>query len=481
MTISVIRWHSFSSLLFCLWLQLPAAAAGGASSAPRLDPYTYMEPTEAEYWAGSATVNAPFRELRLKAADLSRSDFDRHVLRGDVFVVEDLGAEWPMAKWDCDFFRNDPSFRDAEMNQQYAAGGGAPFVAFGSDWMETRTSSGASDQDAPQLAPFYWGIKDVQYDDAHRSPTWKSSMLRKVREHVRLPHFMASANLAGFNTTPEFWFAGAGAGAKAHMDSHVQATISLQLAGTKRWRLGIMQARRAPYLAMIYKDGEVYESSSRWTPQFNLTLKPGEALFFPPGFVHETMNLDEGCAASVTFQFSQPYATQMYRTFLPRTRRTADIHEVWPLLASWACLLGNPPKKGMPYKQARNQALSADGIGRHFRNLDKDQDGEVSMAELSHAFGEDKAQNLLGFHDLDDDGTIRRDEFAEVFGLWAGTVHAVLQDTPKRFRKFQLADMDGDFNIEDLPRKTVNELFQVARDLEAQRAAAPGAAPRSEL
>ena len=39
-------------------------------------------------------------------------------------------------------------------------------------------------------------------------------------------------------------------------DSHVQATLSVQIAGTKRWRLMPLRRRRAPFLAM-YRGGSV--------------------------------------------------------------------------------------------------------------------------------------------------------------------------------------------------------------------------------
>merc|ERR1712176_1436564 len=117
---------------------------------------------------------------------------------GKVFVVEDVGRDWPMAAWDCEYFRTDATFSKAEMNQQYAESGGGDFVGFKDDWLKKQSPSGAADEEAPKVAPFYWGIKDVQYPDAHRSKTWKKAMRKK-------------------------------------------ATISLQLAGTKRWRLGYME------------------------------------------------------------------------------------------------------------------------------------------------------------------------------------------------------------------------------------------------
>jgi hypothetical protein len=284
---------------------------------------------------------------------------------------------------------------------------------------------------------------------------------------------MNPGNDRNFKTTPEFWFAAAGAGAKAHMDTHVQATISLQLAGTKRWRMKPLDARKAPFLAMIYKDGDVYEESTRWAPYFNITLRPGEALFFPPGIIHETLNLDRdgvNCAASVTFQFSNPMAARFYRRFLPRVRRTADIHEAWPIIAEWATLNSNAPNAGLPYDKARAQALGREGVGARFTKLDTNGDGSLSRAELQSKAVGLGAEDLLGFHDLNEDGSISREEFAEVFGFWSGTVKAALEDTPKEWRKYQLEDMVGDFNIEDLPGKLTRQMIRVAKKLEVSRA-----------
>mmetsp|Transcript_6758 Transcript_6758/g.25412 ORF Transcript_6758/g.25412 Transcript_6758/m.25412 type:complete len:477 (+) Transcript_6758:61-1491(+) len=456
----VVTWHAGTS----------------GAAVPSLDPETYREPQDGEYWGGSASSTRPFTEERLKSAELDRAGFDKRIMDGQVFVVEDAGKDWPMDGWDCEYFRNDPVFGKAEMNQQYAAGGGAPFVGFKSDWMDSKTASGAKDKDAPQVAPFYWGIKDVQYPDAQRSKTWKKAMLKKVQEHIRLPRYMDTANKRNFETTPEFWFAAGGAGAKAHMDTHVQATMSLQLSGTKRWRLSVMDERTAPFLAMIYKDGDVYERSEAWQPQFNLTLKPGEALFFPPGFIHETLNLGEAdsCSASVTFQFTEPMAVGMYRRFLPRVRRTADIHEAWPMLKQWATLKSKADKKGMAYADAKSKALGESGAGAAFRKRDKDGDGFLSNEELNAAFGQD-AKNMLGFHDLDEDGRVAREEFAEVFALWAGTVKAAYDDTPPKHRQLQLKDMEADFNIEDVAPKLQRQLMEASFKLEKSRQHAGGA------
>ena len=80
-----------------------------------------------------------------------------------------------------------------------------------------------------------------------------------------------------------------------------------------------------------------------------------------------------------------------------------------------------------------------------------------------------ESDQLLGWHDLDEDGRITREEFAEGFAFWAATVKAAVDDTPKKYQKFHLEDMEGDFNIEDLPPKMQRKLIKAARQLEAKR------------
>ena len=48
-------------------------------------------------------------------------------------------------------------------------------------------------------------------------------------------------------------------------DSHIQATLSVQISGTKRWRLMPLRRRSAPFLAMsldIYRTHADYISNS---------------------------------------------------------------------------------------------------------------------------------------------------------------------------------------------------------------------------
>ncbi|CAE7674607.1 unnamed protein product [Symbiodinium pilosum] len=297
-------------------------------------------------------------------------------------------------------------------------------------------------------------LTDVQFEDR---PGWTKAMLRRVAKSFKVPDFMHPERTArDFGATPEFWFGTGKAGAKAHMDSHVQATVSVQISGRKRWRLMPLRQRDAPFLAMIYSDGQPYENDEGWQPLFEIVLEPGEGLFFPPGMIHETMNVGDVCASSVTFQFNYPYAARFYRRFFPRVRYTADIGESWVLIKEWARLglHGDKKGKGEPYDQARQRA----DVGKHFAKLDKDGDGRLTEAELS--FLDSPAINAIAWHDLDGDEAISLEEFREGFAYWSDVTSSAIKATPKEWRKFQLFGTIE--NLEDIPQGLAKKMRQAA-------------------
>jgi ribosomal protein L16 Arg81 hydroxylase len=111
------------------------------------------------------------------------------------------------------------------------------------------------------------------------------------------------------------WLSPMGAGAKAHADEHCEATMSIQLSGTKRWRIG-QPPPATP--ATFHKqhslaDGVSLLLTSGWDPTHAVDLQPGDVLFLPPGWVHETTNIGRTCAASITYQWDSPAATGYVR------------------------------------------------------------------------------------------------------------------------------------------------------------------------
>eukprot|EP00435_Cladocopium_sp_Y103_P056574 s539_g19.t1 len=432
-------------------------ALGLASFVGALDPSVYSEPEESRYWAPTPDAVPPFDAPRFP--HLTRAQFDELILDGKVFVVPGISNDWQLKDWDCDFFQTDPEFKNAAMNHQYTVVQSKD-KKLGDDWQNDRTASGAKNDTAPQVAPFYWGIKDVQFE---KRPGWTRAMLKRVSKSYKVPAFMHPACADDFASTPEFWFGSGSAGAKAHMDSHVQATLSVQISGTKRWRLMPLRQRQAPFLAMIYADGQSYENPEGWNPLFDITLQPGDGLFFPPGMVHETKNVGDACAASVTFQFNEPYAAGFYRTFFPRVRFTADIGESWVIIRDWARLgmPGDEKGKGESYRQARQN----EDLEKHFQKLDKDRSGSVTLEELK---GLHSPSSALAWHDENRDKSISLEEFREGFAFWAAVTQLAVKSTPKEWRKFQLIGTVE--NLEDIPPHLSKKMRKASFQSEARSA-----------
>ena len=114
---------------------------------------------------------------------ISRAKFDALVRQGAAFIVKGGALSSPMSNWTCESLRRDPVFSKAEVTLHYGqhASGGTPTL--GSAWEERVHPTGAREHDpkAPALGALYWGIKDLQFADAHRPKSWTAAMLRKIQ------------------------------------------------------------------------------------------------------------------------------------------------------------------------------------------------------------------------------------------------------------------------------------------------------------
>eukprot|EP00439_Symbiodinium_sp_Y106_P007830 s3013_g1.t1 len=151
---------------------------------------------EEEYWRPRPGAVPPFDAPRIPSP--TREEFNDLILDGKVFVIPGLSDDWALRHWDCDFFQNDPEFRKAAMNHQYTGGAGRD-TKLGDDWQEDQTSSGAKNDTAPQVAPFYFGIKDVQFE---KRPGWTKAMLKRVAKSFKVPSFMHPGTERDFGATP---------------------------------------------------------------------------------------------------------------------------------------------------------------------------------------------------------------------------------------------------------------------------------------
>jgi hypothetical protein len=225
-------------------------------------------------------------------------------------------------------------------------------------WTSTFEPSGApANADAPPFAPFYFGIKEGDQELFRPDNKQTKAALDKLRQnYTKLPYFMDYNNKNAVSGSPEFWVGANGTGAKAHADSHCQSTISIQLSGKRRWRLGVIPADVEASDDEQFGDGAVYErcggrseqsgkagggkggeregrgereerGESCWKPQEVVEIHAGEAIVFPPGFIHETVNKGGSCAVSLTYQFEVPLPMAYFRNYLGRLMRAGDLRE----------------------------------------------------------------------------------------------------------------------------------------------------------
>merc|ERR1711988_2047631 len=74
-------------------------------------------------------------------------------------------------------------------------------------------------------------------------------------------------------------------------------------------------------------DGGVYQAG-HWKPDLGFVLRPGQAVIWPPGYLHETKTLppaDGECGSAITLQFAFPQPVQFLRAFLPRLSLSAEV------------------------------------------------------------------------------------------------------------------------------------------------------------
>ena len=108
------------------------------------------EPDEREYFEiESVGENGELPEVKHFSGDaMTKEIFERLMARGEPFVVEQSKeiTSWDLAKWDCDFFSNDPEFKQASMLNHYTASedsDGESIARFGeSDWQTKVAASG---------------------------------------------------------------------------------------------------------------------------------------------------------------------------------------------------------------------------------------------------------------------------------------------------------------------------------------------------
>eukprot|EP00041_Stephanoeca_diplocostata_P025902 m.689682 g.689682 ORF g.689682 m.689682 type:complete len:496 (+) comp22847_c0_seq26:115-1602(+) len=293
--------------------------------------------------------------------------------------------------------------------------------------------------DSPRFGPYYW---DPVKSEGRKQP---ESVASKLRRLVSPLNFMrqSSRNIQDVHNTMEFWFAPVnGSGALGHMDPHCDTTLSIQLSGEKRWRLGFPPLR-IPVSPDDREsedwtgDGQYVEfaqpGSASWVPAFEVTVHAGEALLFPMGMIHETLNTaPSSCSASITVQFGDPLPARFYRHFLPQLTRTGSLIRCWDYIESIATLSTVPAQllKG-PHLQRACEDTSSDV----FRAIDRDSNNGICTAEVvayieqrraSFELSQDVlAEAVINYHDDDENAIVTEEEFSRGYCEWVANEIAI--------------------------------------------------------
>eukprot|EP00658_Telonema_sp_P-2_P081915 TRINITY_DN8519_c0_g2_i3.p1 TRINITY_DN8519_c0_g2~~TRINITY_DN8519_c0_g2_i3.p1 ORF type:complete len:234 (-),score=28.93 TRINITY_DN8519_c0_g2_i3:272-973(-) len=201
----------------------------------------------------------------------------------------------------------------------------------------------------------------------------------------------------------EFWMGASGTGARAHMDSHCISTLSVVLSGARRWRIGPPPrvpkgGGRSRPEEVVFDDGVAYGLG--WEPLYEFTVHQGEGVLFPPGWIHETYNIAQGCTSALTTQLRYPAPAGYFREFYSRSRRIGDLAPCWDNMIHWG-------QAGSDLKQA-----------------DTNGDGLVDAVE-GHQVGLDP---VFDFYDQTGSRSIKLDGIKDLLAQWGATERALSRE-----------------------------------------------------
>lgn len=373
------------------------------------------EPSVEDYYGGSfapvAFVNTSFSAVLPL------------LLKGRPFVVTDGARGLPMASWDCE------SAQKLFPNSRIRHEGGKSDVngvPMASDWINRTKPYRNSEQfpeGAPKFRPFYWDITKAFMDEGHRK--WGKNAQQvadKIVQSSKVPYWLPQQDEKFMGKMSEMWFHPPGAGAVAHMDPHCQTTVSFCFSGARKWRMMVPPAE--PHKDG-YSDGMIYGADDQtrkgeWQPTFEFDAPAGSAVLVYPGMVHETLSNGEQCSSSVSQTFTLPVAAAYYRSFWPRFSLVKED------VGNCAEVVENMVTLGSGKKVPPAKPKAAEKTGAAFvAKVDSDKDGILSKSEISEVNqrttydGKRTLEELISFHDVDDDGIVTVKEAIESWVMFA--------------------------------------------------------------
>jgi len=329
-----------------------------------------------------------------------------------------------MEGWTCDYVKKQfPGSRIRQEGGQSDVNG----ILMNSDWTQKQEPFYGATQfpeGAPRVRPFYWDIAKASQDEVERQ--WGSNPVAVVQKLIKesaVPYWLPKQDARQMGSSSEMWFHPKGAGAPAHMDPHCKTTVSFCFSGQRRWRMMVPPPEPHPE---GYFDGQIYgvQNPSRrgeWEPTFSFDAPAGSAVIVYPGMVHETLSTGEECSSSISQTFSVPVAAAYFRAFWPRFSRIGEDVGQCGYMVEHMVTLGSgmrvPPSSE---KDAKKVAI------RFIAKGDKDGNGKLSDGEIravnrerDQRYEERSLEELVSFHDVNDDGVVTTDEVVDSWIMYA--------------------------------------------------------------
>lgn len=342
---------------------------------------------------------------------LSRSELDEIIRRGVPTLFKDIASGFSDLK-DLSCGRFAEKWPSTSMRAEYTGSSEEVMVQLGdkNSWINsTRAPSGVtipadcdtedSKNSRPSVSPFVLHIKDR----VKRSIKQEISKMFPGIPQAQSPDHQTLLD-AHSRDSIEFWFQQVGGGTFAHNDGYCHSVMSVQLRGKKKWTFML-----SPEISDLSRDvfdefdSGIYRSGVHsWTPDFEMVLEEGDAVLFPPGYMHETRTIegpsgstDDQCATSMTFNVPIPMPSRFIRTFLNRFSASPEVSHCMNRWESYVTMNSTLIDWEPPFTTS---TLPDSLVNNIFELVDSNKDLKITLDELEKYFTS-KDANVVGFFD----------------------------------------------------------------------------------
>ena len=249
---------------------------------------------------------------------------------------------------------------------------------------------------------------------------------------VSVPRAARSMATDAATESASLWFGPEGSGTLATVDNtQCIGTLSVQLSGATRWRLQRAEpaGARPPSVGSEFPAGAIYTAG--WMPSHSFEVTAGEAVFFPPGYIHEAMHSAKAqCSARQDIPIDGRRSAAFLRRNLPIVTRVRDLRSCAVLTRTLATLDAVPPALAKSLDRGEFETGLVTGAAYMVAmaiDAGSNADGVLAAEEIMRwaDVPAETAAGVIRYHDLDDDGVLTRFEFVDGFTDWVENEAAI--------------------------------------------------------